>query len=224
MGSAFGDGGCVVCGGPRHIGFTHCYCCTALIRQLQLPLAPVAAMVRYRVGDRMHRRLRGYKDGPMAEARRAHADRLAAMAERWLAVHRDALVRRFGAPWDVVVTVPSSCRPAGAPVDTVVRRVPEWRPLHRPCLVRGPDRIDHLVASRTGFALLDGSGGGGRLRGRSVLVVDDSLVTGARAQSAVATLRSAEARVVGIVVLGRVLPPQVLPRSGWSEGSSGPDP
>jgi adenine/guanine phosphoribosyltransferase-like PRPP-binding protein len=39
----------------------------------------------------------------------------------------------------------------------------------------------------------------------TVLVVDDSVVTGARAQSAAAALRLAGAEVVGVVVLGRFL-------------------
>jgi hypothetical protein len=210
VGSAYETDGCTLCGGSCHLGFTLCYCCTTLVRQLQLPLAPVVAMARYRVGDPMHRRLRGYKDAPSAEARRAYADELGAMAGRWLAAHREALVGRFGG-WDVVATVPSSRRSSGAPVDTVVRQVPEWHRLHQPLLVRGSDHLDHLVASRTGFALADD--GPGWLRSRPVLVVDDSLVTGARAQSAVATLRSAGARVVGIVVLGRVLPPGYRPQA-----------
>ena len=94
---------------------------------------------------------------------------------------------------------------------TAVRRWTRWsgqvdelRQLHRSLLVRGDDRVDHLVASRHGFdrsPSVDPSW----LRGRSVLVVDDSHVTGARAQSAVAALRAGGAEVVGIVVLGRVV-------------------
>ena len=38
-----------------------------------------------------------------------------------------------------------------------------------------------------------------------VLVVDDTLITGSRAQSAAATLRIHGAHVVGILVLGRVV-------------------
>jgi adenine/guanine phosphoribosyltransferase-like PRPP-binding protein len=184
----------------------------SLVRQLQLPLAPVVAMADYRIGDGLHRRLRGYKDAPRAEDRRRFAEELGGMAERWLSVHREGLARRFGVAWDVVATVPSSHRPSGPAVDAVVGRVSEFRRHHRPLLVRGPALLDHLVASRRGFDLsVDVEPQW--LRGRSVLVVDDSLVTGARAQSAVATLRSGGAGVVGIVVLGRVVPspPACLP-------------
>ena len=195
---------CGVCGGPCRTGFACCYCCRTLVRQLGQPLVRVSAMADYRVGDGMHRHLRGYKDAPLAEVRRAHVEALGSMASRWLDAHRGELVRRFGAPWDAVATVPSTSRRRGAPVDAVVGQVDELRELHRSLLVRGDDPVDHLVASRHGFdrsPSVDPSW----LRGRSVLVVDDSHVTGARAQSAVAALRAGGAEVVGIVVLGRVV-------------------
>ncbi len=110
---------CAVCGGLLRIGYARCYCCMTLVRQLGQPLAPVEAVVEYRVGDGMHRRLRGYKDAPVVEVRRARVDELAAMAGLWLSGHHDRLVDRFGGTWDAVATVPSSCRP-GSPVDVVV--------------------------------------------------------------------------------------------------------
>ena len=45
------------------------------------------------------------------------------------------------------------------------------------------------------------------LAGLPVLVFDDSVTTGARAQSAAAALRLAGARVVGILAVGRALAP-----------------
>ncbi len=195
---------CAVCGGLLRIGYTHCYCCMTLVRQLGQPLAPVEAVVEYRVGDGMHRRLRGYKDAPVADVRRERVEELAGMAGRWLWGHRDRLADRFGGTWDAVATVPSSCRP-GSPVDVVVRRVAVLDDRHVPVLERGPDPLDHLVASPRGFVVRAGVDRAG-LAGRRVLVVDDTFSTGARAQSAVAAIRSAGAVVVGILVLGRVMP------------------
>jgi len=162
-------------------------------------------MAEYRLGDPMHRRLRGYKDAPWAEVRRDHARRLARRAEVWMAAHGRRLAERFGADWDVVATVPSSCRPSGPPVDAVVSRMPALGRHLRPVLVRGPDPLGHLRASRGGFELRTDADGSG-FRGRSVLVVDDSITTGARAQSAVAAIRLGGVEVVGILVLGRVVP------------------
>ena len=199
------DDGCGVCGGPTRTGFTCCFCCSTLVRQLRLPLAPVAAMAEYRLGDRMHRRLRGYKDAPVAEVRRDHARRLACLAEAWMAAHGRRLAEHFGAEWDVVATVPSSCRPSGPPVDAVVSRIPVLSRHLRPVLARGTDPLGPLRASRGGFELRADADGSG-FRGRSVLVVDDSIITGARAQSAVAAIRLGGVEVVGILVLGRVVP------------------
>ena len=63
------SGRCRVCEGATHGRFALCFCCAALVAQLQMPLAPVVSMTEYRVTDPMHRRLRGYKDAPVTETR-----------------------------------------------------------------------------------------------------------------------------------------------------------
>jgi len=195
---------CVVCDRQTHSDFAFCYCCHALVRQLQLPLAPVVVVTDYRIGDPMHRRLRGYKDAPVPEARRMFSTALARLVEPWLVVNHDRLRRRFGSGWDVVVTVPSTHRPTGARVDAVVGLVPELSLCHRTLLERGPEVTGHLLAARKGFAVI-GTVDRAWLRRRKVLVFDDTITTGARAQSAVAALRIAGARVVGVVAVGRTL-------------------
>jgi predicted amidophosphoribosyltransferase len=195
---------CRVCAGPIRDRFAVCYCCETLIRQLQLPLVPVAAMTRYQIGDVMHRRLRGYKDAEVAEARATYAGRLASLVDTWLATNGTRLRRRFGSGWSVVASVPSSHRPAGAPVDAVIARVPRLERLRHPLLVGGTETTDHLVAARRGFEVRPGVDRSW-LRNQRVLVVDDSLITGARAQSGAAALRLAGARVAGVVVIGRVV-------------------
>ena len=169
-----------------------------LVRQLQMPLAPVVAMAEYRVGDRLHRRLRGYKDAPVAEARHACAAELAGLVGRWMAANPTRLHRPVRVPWDVVATVPSSARPVGAPADALVVRVPDLARAAPTLLVRGPEPTDHLRAARRGFEVapaVDRDAGSGS---RRVLVFDDSITTGARAQSAAAALRMAGADVVGM--------------------------
>jgi hypothetical protein len=51
----------------------------------------------------------------------------------------------------------------------------------------------------------------GAVGGRGAVLLDDTYVSGARAQSAAAALRSAGARAVVIVALGRVLRPDRSP-------------
>jgi predicted amidophosphoribosyltransferase len=205
MGStSVGFGICRVCEGPTQPGFGRCYCCSTLVARLQMPLAPVTAVTPYRVGDEMHRLLRGYKDASEAEVRSASVDRLAGLFGRWLGDQRSRLLARTGGRWDVVVGVPSSHRP-GVPVDALLRAVPALARTHRPLLVRGSEPTDHLVASRRGFEVTPGLGGGST--GDRALVVDDSFTTGARAQSAVAALRAAGIRVAGVLVVGRVVAP-----------------
>jgi glutamine phosphoribosylpyrophosphate amidotransferase len=175
-----------------------------------MPLVPAVAMTECRVGDDLHRRLRGYKDAPVAEVRRQCAAQLASLVARWLGADAAYLRQRFGSTWDVVATVPSSRRPAGAPVDAVVSLVPQLDHLHRPLLVRGPAPTGHLAADRRGFAL-DRRVDRAWLRDRRVLVVEDSTITGARAQSAAAALRLAGARVVGVVAISRVVSGNPVP-------------
>lgn len=204
-------GGCRVCGRPTHGAFVLCYCCTSLVDQLQMPLAPLVAMVEYRIGDRMHRRLRGYKDAPVGEARTRYAAQLASMVECWMTAHGPWLSGRLGGMWDVVTTVPSSRRPGPPPVDAIVGGAPSLGDRQRSLLVRGPAPTDHLLADRRGFVPAPGLGPDG-LRNRAVLVVDDSVTTGARAQTAVAALRLGGARVAGVLVVGRAMPAVVSGR------------
>ena len=148
---------CRVCEGPCPAGFALCFCCRTAVRQLQLPLAPVMAITTYRVGDRTHRVLRGYKDAPVGEVRRQCVGALSALVERWRADNAGRLRERFGHPWSVVATVPSSCRPTGSPADAVATRVPDLARLHRGLLVRGaPGRSTiwspHAAVSNLGRA------------------------------------------------------------------------
>lgn len=194
---------CQVCEAPVVPPFVLCFCCAALARQLRMPLVPVVAVAEFEPGDRLHRRLRGYKDAPVAERRRACATWLAAWLEAWLAA--PPAPNRLGPSggWDLVVTVPSSRRPAGDPVADLVGAVPALAGRHRSLLLRGPASTAHLRAARQGFRLcadVDRRW----WPGRKVVVVDDCVVTGARAQSAAAALRLGGAEVTGVLALGRL--------------------
>jgi hypothetical protein len=218
---------CVSCDGPVRPGSPRCYCCDRLVRALGRPLAPLATACTYRVGDQVHRWLRSYKDSPSAALRAVTTRVLTERFGAWLTWAGDDVAGRFGDRWAAVATVPST-RPGrpGAPVDALVGAVPALAQLPRVRLVRGPAAAGHLVADVRAFAVV----GDGRPDG-AVLVVDDTVTTGARAQSAVACLRAAGWRVAGVVAVGRALDPGVGPwaaaywreRRGWQgPGRLGP--
>lgn len=179
-----------------------CFCCRTVAAQLRLPLVPLVALSEFRVGDRSHRRLRWYKDGPVAEARDRSRCQLVAELARAVADTAGPTVRL--GRWSVVTTVPSTARPGGAPAERLVDRVPGLAERHLRLLVRGRGSGGHLRAGREVFTLAPGVDRAG-LTGLRVLVFDDTTTTGASAQSAAATLRLAGARVVGILVMGRAL-------------------
>ena len=203
-------GVCRFCLGPTQPGYRRCFCCATVAARLGMPLVPVVAMTTYRLGDEMHRLLRRYKDAPVAEIRRRSVARCARLLDGFVERCREDIRWRAGGPWEAVVTVPSSTRRDGSPVDPVVAEVASLSVDHRRLLVRGPVRMDHLQPARQGFVIdpaVD-ERSIGRLR---VLVVDDSYTTGARAQSAATALRLAGLEVGAVLVLGRVIAPRSCP-------------
>jgi glutamine phosphoribosylpyrophosphate amidotransferase len=121
--------------------------------------------------------------------------------------HGPRLPGRFGTRWDAVVAVPSSSRPAGAPAEALLRRIPGVGGPLEHLLIRGSAPTGHLRSDRLGFDLAPGTDRA-RLRSLRILVFDDSVVTGARAQSAAAALRLAGAPVVGVLAIGRAVGPE----------------
>jgi len=116
--------------------------------------------------------------------------------------HGRSLPRRFGSGWDVVAAVPSSGRPCGAPAEAVLARLPGLGASLEHLLVRGSVPTGHLRSDRLGFGVAPGVDRT-RLAGLRILVFDDSVVTGARAQSAAAALRLAGAPVAGVLAIAR---------------------
>ena len=76
-------------------------------------------------------------------------------------------------------------------------------------LARGDAALGHMHPDPAGFEA--SSAARAALRGRHILLLDDTYVSGARAQSAAATLRLAGAASVRILVIGRVLRPERVP-------------
>ena len=196
---------CRTCRGPVQAGFARCYQCDLAHARYAGLLADVVAPVAYAVkGGRLAGDLWRYKSGA-AGATEAGA-RLAAMLARFLREHSDQVWRAAGMAVgpELAAIVPSG----------------QGRP--------GPHPLLGIVASCVGVpivplstapgaaararGLADGVAAGwltvgGAVAGADVLLVDDTWVSGASAQSAAAALKAAGARRVALVVIGRHVDP-----------------
>jgi predicted amidophosphoribosyltransferase len=158
----------------------------------------------------------GYKESPVDEARRRFTARVHQLFSTFFTEHRACLIGAMGGAVDLILPVPSSSRPGRASLEraeglgdaavTALGGEARWVP---PLLQRSSGAIGHMRPNAQAFVVP-----GPRLsmvnRSR-VLLLDDTYVSGARAQSAAAVLRLSGARAVLIVPLGRVLRPN---RSG----------
>ncbi|WP_214316774.1 phosphoribosyltransferase family protein [Nonomuraea sediminis] len=146
-------------------------------------LCRVVPIASFHTGDPLADDLRRYKDDPSPAVRRERAAALAAILSRFLERHGGCL----GGPFTLVTTVPSARdgpAPLVHPLVGVVTRVAALAPLYRPAL-----RDDF-----TAWELV---------RGHSVLLVDDTFVTGVHLRRAAAALLAAGAREVVALVIGR---------------------
>jgi hypothetical protein len=187
-----------------------CFACRWVARRLGLPLVPVFAVRLCPVPSALYTVLMGYKESPVAEARRRFAVMVWRLLDRFLAAHADCLAAGGGA-FDVVLPVPSTARPSGAPLAAVgnLGRAVEER-LRGACwlpgvLERAHVPIGHMRPDATAFAVP--APASVFVEGRRALLLDDTYVSGARSQSAAAALRIAGARAVTVLALGRVLRP-----------------
>jgi len=97
-------------------------------------------------------------------------------------------------------TIPSSRgRPGNPPLFEALNRVPSLRERLR--LVLAPNKpIGHLKAQDDGFQVTDST-----LKGRRVLLADDTFTSGAAIQSAASALQLAGVEVAAAIVVGRYI-------------------
>ncbi|HWF16129.1 MAG TPA: hypothetical protein VG244_08125 [Acidimicrobiales bacterium] len=159
--------------------------------------------------------LMGYKEAPVDEARARFSVIVRSLCADYLHAHAACIGAAAGGPPQLVAPVPSSHRPDGPPlarVDGLASRVESALPGGRwspQLLVRTGEPVGHMHPSAGAFAVPPTLHPG--LVGRRVVLLDDTYVSGSRAQSAAASLRRAGAAAVVIVVLGRVLRPDRVP-------------
>jgi hypothetical protein len=157
----------------------------------------------------------GYKESPVGEARHRYTPMVRALLSAFLAVHAPCVAAAAGGPIRLVVPVPSTARPGGSPlagIDGLAEDVghrmdgARWSSC---ALRRGDAPVGHMWPDARAFAVTPAARAG--LAGVRCLLLDDTYVSGARAQSAAAALRRTGASAVVIVALGRVLRPNRVP-------------
>ena len=188
-----------------------CFPCRTVGRRLGLPLAPLLPVRLCPLPGPLYTVLMGYKESPVSEARRRFGPMVGALLDGFLGAHAPCVAAAAGGPPVLVLPVPSSCRPGGSPlagVEGLASSVRErlggaaWSP-H--LLARTGAPVGHMRPDVAAFAVLASCRP--LVAGRRVALLDDTYVSGARAQSAAAALRRAGATSVVIVAVGRVLRP-----------------
>jgi hypothetical protein len=127
----------------------------------------------------------------------------------FLGAHGGCIAAAAGSDWDSVAVVPSSARthgdghsppvPASHPLGEAIVAIPGVSALARIEIGRGTGVADHLAPDPAAFEVDAGA------RGRRVLLLDDTWVTGARIRSAAAALEHGGAQVVAMVIAGRAV-------------------
>jgi hypothetical protein len=201
---------CRTCRGPAQAGFARCYQCDLAHERCGGLLADVVAPVAYAVkGGRLASDLWRYKSG-MPDAAEAGA-RLAAMLAVYLREHGDQVWRAAGmiAGPGLAAVVPSGQgRPGAHPLAGIMASCVDVPIILLSAAPGAPARARGLANGVAAGCLTVG----GVVAGADVLLVDDTWVSGASAQSAAAALKAAGARRVALVVIGRHLDP-AHPRS-----------
>jgi hypothetical protein len=189
---------CVLCRGPVRPGFARCYQCAR--HDLLGPglLADAVVPISYAVkGTAFAAGLWRYKSWPAPSA--AAQTSMLALLLAFLHDHGACVWRHAGMPAPGrLAVVPTGCgRPGPHPLlalSVPYLRLPVTRLVIRPGEQGRDPNVNRFSAERS-------------RPGACVLLLEDTWVTGASAQSAAAALKRAGARHVAVVVLGRHLDP-----------------
>lgn len=189
-----------------------------MLTQVTHPCRRVVPISLYAIPGGLHAALRRYKDGRCRSQQERDLQAVGQLVARFLERHQ-ACVTESGCGFDLLTTVPSSAgRPGRHPLALAVGADPWLAARYRETLVAGRARLGHARASDHGFELSR------PVSGARVVLLDDTLTTGARAQSAASVLRSHGALVLAIVVVGRVVNPAHSPlaRHWWRQHAMAP--
>lgn len=200
---AAGPGVCAVCHSGPGPGFGICFSCETVMRQVTQPARNVIPISLYTLNSQLWHVMRYFKDGSGHSAELL-AMQVAAIIARFATQHLQCIEGLTGGRLTVVTTVPSTrspARPGRHPLETAISRVGALAGMREHLLDRGSARVDHNLADDHAFTVRR------PLRGERVLLLDDTLTTGAHLQSAASALSMNGASAVTAVVVGRVIDP-----------------
>lgn len=198
-----GPGICSVCWRFAKEPYTTCYECEWDVPQVANVVVPITYSIER---EQMHHSLRHYKDGATPKIRDRFTFDLAAVLWRFLREHEGCVAALVGVTsFDRVTVVPSGTQASNEArgglrriVGEIVRPTAErFERLLEPTNSTVPKH--QFNANR--FAAQQ------RLDDEDVLLIDDTWTRGASVQSAALALKSAGARRVGVVVIGRHVDP-----------------
>ncbi len=197
---SLGDGICSTCRTSVLPGWRNCSQCNnhrSAVSETAHVVAPIALSVK---GEQWAYELSAYKNSPRKSVRNELGVRLGAVLWRWLEGHEECLEQAAGVDeFSLVTSIPSTSGRQDHPLPSMLREI--VKPVsdrYVDLLIPNPEyEPDAREASDDRFRVRR------RLRGNSILVIDDQWTSGGRAQSAASALRLAGSSRVAIAVLGR---------------------
>jgi hypothetical protein len=193
-------------------GYPSCYPCHDFTTRLGIPSKPILPIALAVKREPLATALWQYKDGFGEEADLA-ASRLRHLVEDFMPRHESCLAESLGVlGFDCIVPVPSSRRRTGVhPLRSLIDDTAWAR--GRVLDLLEPDNL--TVPAHEAAA--DKFAANSRAGGQRVLLFDDTWTRGANALSAVAALRGAGAKAVGIAVIGRHFDPTYRSSAVYSD-------
>lgn len=182
--------------------YARCWSCNENRGKISHPLEVVVpiSLTRTDLDAQLHNALRDYKYSHDARVQGKHRLLIAATLLRFLGRHRWCIEATAGSPYDTITVVPSKRGRAGAhPLERVIALAPSLNEMHERLLKPGPGEIGRNAPVDDGFLA------NANAPGRRVLLVDDTLTSGAKLQSAASALTLGGATVVAGIVIGRVI-------------------
>jgi predicted amidophosphoribosyltransferase len=198
-----GPGVCAVCWSAAGEGFSTCYQCGTALGDFDGRLADVVVPVALAVKrEQLAHELWHYKYDVDPDVRTRLTTRLAAVLWRFLGQHEHHIAQAAAVPaFAMVTTVPGTQQREGQhPLEHIAGKI----------VGHTTDRYQPLLALGPGAGAPPHTAAADRYRAvralpgcPAVLLIDDTWTTGSNAQSAALALRSAGARAVAVVVIGR---------------------
>lgn len=214
-----GPGVCDICHSGPNEGYSRCYSCTDQTSRVSYPIervVPVSLMTKSG-SNQLYHLLRSYKS-PSTSGRRLLVARVAGLLGRFLRDHQICLVGGKNEPsWDLVTTVPSTRGKRDHPLSRAVRGLRTLGHAHADLLAPSTGPFERRARDDM-FTITQNAAG------TRVLLLDDTLTSGAHLQSAASALQLAGAKVTAAVILGRIINPNYNPACSriWEWSSTRP--